>query len=91
MATLILILELIVASSQKKERDKKDFNPLFWVHIITLPLSQPTIMIQFLIILGSLSHMNPPLNIDFPIIFILLISYNITFSPSHLNRIDCKV
>ncbi len=48
-------------------------------------------MIQFLIILGSLSHMNPPLNIDLHIIIIFLISDNITFGPSHLDRIDCKV
>jgi len=32
--------------------------------------------------------MNPPLNIDLHIIFIILISYNITFGPSHPHRID---
>jgi hypothetical protein len=64
---------------------------LFWVYMIMLPLAQPTIMIQFLIILGSLSHKNPPLNINLPITLIFLISYNITFSLSHQNRINYKV
>jgi hypothetical protein len=59
--------------------------------MITLPLTQPTIMIQFLITLGSLSHKNPPLNIDLPLTLILLISYNIIFSPSHPHNIDFKV
>jgi hypothetical protein len=31
------------------------------------------------------------LNIDLPIILIFLISYNITFGPSHLDMIDFKV
>jgi len=69
----------------------KIFQPIVLGLHITLPLVQPTIMIQILIIFGSLSHMNPPLNIDLPIIFIILISYNITFGPSHPHRIDCKV
>ncbi len=69
----------------------KIFRPIvLGLHII-LPFVQPTIMIQFLIIFGSLSHMNPPLNTDLPIIFIILISYNITFGPSHPHRIDCRV
>ncbi len=59
--------------------------------MITLPLTQPTIMIQFLIIFSSLSHRNPPLNINLPIIFILLIFYNIPFGFSHLDMIDYKV
>jgi hypothetical protein len=48
-------------------------------------------MIQFLIILGSLFHKNPPLNLDLPIILILLIFYNITFVPSHPHMIDFRV
>ncbi len=59
--------------------------------MITFPLTQPTIMIQFLIIFSSLSHWNPPLNINLPITFILLIFYNITFSLSHPHRIDYNV
>jgi hypothetical protein len=58
--------------------------------MIILPLAQPTIMTQFLIIFGSFSHKNPTLNIDL-IILILLIPYNITFNPTHTHRIDCKV
>jgi hypothetical protein len=54
---LIFIMELIVVLLLvKKKHNRRDFNPLFWVCMITLPLPQPTIMIQFLIILGSLSH-----------------------------------
>jgi len=53
--------------------------------------TQPTIMIQILIILGSLSHRNLALNINLPIILIFLISYNITFGPSHQDIIDYKV
>jgi hypothetical protein len=59
--------------------------------MITLPLAQPIIMIQFLVILGSLSHKNPPLSIDLPIIFILVIFFNITFSLSHPHKIDYRV
>jgi hypothetical protein len=70
---------------------QKIFQPIVWVYMITLPLVQPTIVIQFFIILNSFSHRNPPLNIDLPIIFILLISYNITFNPSHPNMINYKV
>ncbi len=66
-------------------------NPLFWGYTITLLLGQPTIMIQFFIIFNSLSHRNPPLNIDLPIILIFLISYNITFNPSHPHKIDSRV
>jgi hypothetical protein len=54
-------------------------------------LVQPIITIQFLIILGSLSHKNPPLNIKFPTILILLISYNITFNISHPHMIEFRV
>ncbi len=43
------------------------------------------------IIIGSLSHNNPPLNIDLPLILIFLISYNIAFNPSHPHKIDIKV
>jgi hypothetical protein len=80
-----------IASSQERKLDTRDFDPLFWVCIITLPLAQPTIMMQFLIILGSFSHRNPPLNIDLPTTFILLISYNIIFNPSHPHKIDFRV
>jgi len=80
-----------IASSQEKKSETKKFDPLFWVCMIILPLAQPTITIQFPIILGSLSHKNPPLNINVPIIFILLISYNITFDPSHPHRINFRV
>jgi hypothetical protein len=59
--------------------------------MITFPLAQPTIMMQFLIILGSFYHRNSPLNIDLPTTFILLISYNIIFGPSHLHKIDFRV
>jgi len=59
--------------------------------MITLPLAQPTIMIQFFIIFGSHSHKNPPLNIDFPLIIIFKISCNITFGLSHLDRLDYRV
>ncbi len=61
----------------EKKRDTRYFNPFFWVYMITLPLAQPTIMIQFLIIFNSISHKNPPLNINLPIILIFLIFYNI--------------
>ncbi len=77
--------------SRKRKGDTRYFDPLFWVYMIILPLAQPIIMIQFLIIFGSLSHKNPPLNIDLPIILSILIFYNITFGPSHPHRIDCKV
>jgi hypothetical protein len=90
--TLIFIMELtIVLLIAEKRKHKRYFNPLFWVYMITFPFVQPTIMIQFLIILGSLSDKNPPLTIDLPIILILLIFYNITFDPSHLNMIDYEV
>ncbi len=79
------------ASSRKRKHNKRNFDTLFWVCMITLPLAQPIIMIQFLVILGSLSHKNPPLNIDLPIIFILVIFFNITFSPSHPHKIDYRV
>jgi hypothetical protein len=84
-------IDCAIAFSPKTKRNRRNFNPLFWVCMITLPLVEPTIVIQFLIIFGSLSHKNPPLNMDLPIILILLIFYNITFSPSHPNRINCKV
>jgi hypothetical protein len=80
-----------ITSSRERKHDTRDFDPLFWVYMITLPLAQPTIMIQFLIILVSLSYGNPPLNIDLPIIFILLIHYNITFGSSHPHKIGCRV
>jgi hypothetical protein len=48
-------------------------------------------MIQIFIILGSLSHKNPPLNIDLPITLTFLIFYNITFDPSHPHRVDYMV
>ncbi len=80
-----------IASSREKKRETKKFDPLFLVCMITLPLAQPRITIQFPIILGSLSHKNPSLNIDVPIIFILLISYNIIFGPSHPHRINFRV
>jgi hypothetical protein len=89
---LIFIMELIfVWLLAEKENAIRYFNPLFWVCMITFPLTQPTIMIQFFIIIGSLSHRNPPLNIDLPITLVFLISYNITFGPSHLNWIDYRV
>ncbi len=84
------VINCCIAFSQERKHDKRYFNPLFWVCMITFPLVQPTIMIQFLIILHSLSHMNPPLNINL-IIFIFLIFYNITFGLSHPYRIDHKV
>ncbi len=59
--------------------------------MITLPLVQPTIMIQFFIIFGSLFHQNPPLNMNFPIILIILMFYNIIFYLSHLHMIDYRV
>ncbi len=59
--------------------------------MITLLFTKPTFMIQFFIILGSLSHKNPPLNINLPTIFIFLISYNITFNPSHVGKINYRV
>ncbi len=59
--------------------------------MIFLPLAQPIIMIQIFIIFGSLSHKNPPLNIDLPIILIFLILYNITFDLSHPHKIDYRV
>ncbi len=79
-----------IASSQERKLDTRDFDPLFWVCIITLPLAQPTIMIQVHNILGSFSHKNPPLNINLPIILILLMSYNITFDPSHPHKINFR-
>ncbi len=63
------VMNYYIASSQERKRDTRYFDPLFGVCMITLPLAQPTIMIQFFIILSSLSHRNPPLNIDL-IIFI---------------------
>jgi hypothetical protein len=90
---LILIMELTIELllARKKKCNKRDSNPLFWVCMITLPLVQPTIVIQFLIILGSLYNKNPQMNIYLLIIFILLISYNITFGPSYLKMIDYRV
>ncbi len=80
-----------ITFSQKKKSDTRYFDTLFWIYMITLPLVQPTIMIQFFIIFNSLSHKNPTLNINLPIIFIFLVFYNITFSPSHPHKIDCRV
>jgi hypothetical protein len=80
-----------IAYNRKRKRDKGYLNPLFWVFMITLPLAQPTIMIQFFIILGFLSQNNPPVNIDLPVIFIFLIFYNITFGLSHPNMIGYRV
>ncbi len=68
----------------------KIFRPIVWVYMITLPFVQPTIMTQFLIIFDSLSHKNPPLNINLPIILIFLIFY-ITSSPSPPHKIDGRV
>jgi len=74
-------MNFYIIYSLKKKHDTRDFDPLFWVYMIILPRVQPTIMIQFLVILGSLSHKSPPLNIDLLIILILLIPYNITLAP----------
>jgi len=57
---LILIMELIfVFFLAEKKHGKRNFNPLFWVYMITIPLVQPTIMIPFLIIFSSLSSHEP--------------------------------
>jgi hypothetical protein len=60
---LIFIMEstIILLLVEKENMTKEILTSCFG---ITLPLIQPTIMIQFLIILGSLLHKNPPLNID---------------------------
>jgi len=91
--TLILIMELIVvlllidiAFSRKKIRDKKNLNPLFWVckcYTSTCSTNNYDTIPRH--------SWNPPLNIDPPIIIIILASYNIIFSLSHPYRIDCKV
>ncbi len=83
----IVILLLV----EKENATQEILTHCFGVCMITLPFAQPTIMIQFLIILGSFSHKNPPLNINVPIILILLIFHNITFGPSHPHRIDFRV
>jgi hypothetical protein len=85
-----MVINYCIVYNQERKCDIWYFNALFWVYIITLPLAWPIIMIQFLIILGSLFHRNPPLNINFPMILIFLISYNITFGSSHPNRIDYR-
>jgi hypothetical protein len=79
-----------IAFSRERKCNTRYFDPLFWVYMITLPFVQPTIMTQFLIILSSLSHKNPPLNINLPLIFIFLIFY-VIFNPSHPHMIDCRV
>jgi len=79
-----------IASSWERKCDTRDFDPLFWVYMITLPLVQPIITMQFLIILGSIFQRNPPLNIDLLTTFILLIFYNIIFDPSHPHKIDLR-
>jgi len=90
--TLILIMELTkLLFLAQKQNAIKEISTHVWICMITFPLIEPTIMIQFLIIFASLFHKNPPLNMDLPIILILLIFYNITFSLSHPYRINCKV
>jgi len=51
---LILIMELnvVLFIVRKKKRNRRNLTILFWVFMITLPLAQPTIMIQFFIILS---------------------------------------
>jgi hypothetical protein len=57
---LIVIMELIVVFFlAEKKHGRRDFDPLFWVYMIIIPLVQLTIMIPFLIILSSLSSHEP--------------------------------
>jgi hypothetical protein len=56
--------------------------------MITFPLIQPTIMIQFFIILSSFFHMNPPLNIDLLIILsINLLQHHFRPFPSMQDKL----
>jgi hypothetical protein len=53
-------MELIVVFFlAEKKHGRRDFDPLFWVYMITIPLVQLIIMIPFLIILSSLSSHEP--------------------------------
>ncbi len=90
---LILIMELTVVLFLvgKKNTQHKRFQPnVLGLHDYT-SIRSTNNYDTFFVILGSLSHKNPSLNIDLPIIPIFLISYNITFGHSHLDRIDCRV
>jgi hypothetical protein len=90
---LILIMEVIVLLliAKKENMIEKISTHCFgytWLHFHLL---NQQLWYNSSSFLAPFLHKNPPLNIDLPIILILLISYNIIFGPSHPHRIDYRV